>query len=146
MHRISRLYILLTLVSLSVASACKKNNQRDFPVVSFDEYIYLNNPSNNELLNPGGAVYTAGGYRGLIIFRRYLNNDTYDFGAFDRACPEHYAEDCSQLEISEDRVYAECPCHGEKYLLFDGSPNENAVISMVEYQCTFDGAVIRVRN
>lgn len=91
-------------------------------------------------------MYTAGGYRGLIIFRRYLNNDTYDFGAFDRACPEHYAEDCSQLEISEDRVYAECPCHGEKYLLFDGSPNENAVISMVEYQCTFDGAVIRVRN
>lgn len=146
MHRISRLYVLLTLVSLSVASACKKNNQRDFPVVSFDEYIYLNNPSNNELLNPGGAVYTPGGYRGLIIFRRYLNNDAYDFGAFDRACPEHYAEDCSQLEISEDRVFTECPCHGEKYLLFDGSPNENAVISMVEYQCTFDGAVIRVRN
>lgn len=141
-----RLSLLLTLIFLSVASACKKNQQRDFPLVSFDQYIYLNNPSNIELQSPGGAVYFNGGYRGLIIFRRYGNNQVDDFAAFDRACPKHYSEDCSQLELSDDRVFAECPCHGEKYLLFDGSPGEGATISMVEYRCTFDGAVIRARN
>lgn len=146
MHSFSRLSYILTLIFVTVASGCEKNNQRDFPVVSFDEYIYLNNPSNIELQSPGGAIYNPGGYRGLIIFRRYANNDASDFAAFDRACPTHYQEDCSQLELSDDRVFAECPCHGEKYLLFDGSPGENAVISMVEYRCTFDGAIIRVRN
>ncbi|MCR9153043.1 MAG: hypothetical protein NXI09_02960 [Bacteroidetes bacterium] len=141
-----RFLLLLTIILLSVASACEKNTQRDFPFISFDEYIYLNNPSNIELQNPGGAVITSGGYRGLIIFRRFINNDVRDFAAYDRACPTHYEEDCSLLELSEDRVFAECPCHGEKYLLFDGSPGEDAVISMVEYQCTFDGSLIRARN
>lgn len=143
---IKRLLLIWTIILLSVASACEKNRQRDFPIVSFDQYIYLNNPSNIELQNPGGAIYFNGGYRGLLIFRRFSNNDVRDFGAYDRACPSHYAEDCSLLELSEDRVYAECPCHGEKYLLFDGSPAENATISLMEYQCTFDGSVIRVRN
>lgn len=138
--------LIWTVFLLMVASSCAKNNQRDFPIVSFDESLFLNNPSNIELQSPGGAVFYFGGYRGLIIFRRFANNDVRDFAAYDRACPEHYAEDCSVLELSDDRVYAECPCHGERYLLFDGSPLGEATISMVEYQCTFDGSIIRARN
>lgn len=146
MHNLRRLSLYLTIVFVSVASSCEKNNQRDFPIISFDEVIFLNNPSNIELQSPGGAVFANGGFRGLIVFRRFANNDINDFAAFDRACPEHYDEDCSRLELSDDRVFAECPCHGEKYLLFDGSPGENATISMVEYRCTFDGTLIRVSN
>jgi nitrite reductase/ring-hydroxylating ferredoxin subunit len=137
---------LLTFFLLTVASACEKNNQRDFPFVSFNEIIYLNNPSSIELQSPGGAAFNPGGYRGLIIFRRFANNEVGDFAAYDRACPEHYADDCSSLELSDDRVFAECVCHGEKYLLFDGSPGESATISMLEYRCTFDGTVIRASN
>lgn len=136
----------LTILFLIVASACEKSQQRDFPVVSVDEYIYLNNPSNIDLLSPGGVITFGGGYRGLIIYRRYNNNDINDFGAFDRACPEHYRDACSVLEIDSDNLYATCPCEGEKYFLFDGAPAENATTSLVEYRCTFDGAVIRVRN
>ncbi|MGK0406840.1 MAG: hypothetical protein ACJAZH_000657 [Roseivirga sp.] len=129
-----------------VASACEKNNNRDFPIVSFNEYIYLNNPSSLELLNIGGAISHSGGYRGLLIYRRFNSNDQNDFGGFDRACPTHYAEDCSILEISNDRTYAECACGGERYLLFDGSPSTNAITSLVEYRCTFDGVVIHIQN
>ncbi len=141
-----RLTPLLTIVFLLVASACEKTQRRDFPVVSIDEYIYLNNPANIELQNPGGVITFGGGYRGLIIYRRYNNNALNDFGAFDRACPQHYRENCSVLEIDEDRLYATCPCGGEKYVLFDGAPAQDATTSMVEYRCTFDGAVIRVSN
>jgi len=140
------LLILWTLSLFLVASGCKKNNNRDFPIVSFDEYIYLNNPSSLELLNIGGAISHSGGYRGLLIYRRFNNNDQNDFGAFDRACPAHYAQDCSVLEISDDRTFAECSCGGEKYLLFDGSPTADALTSLMEYRCTFDGVVIRIRN
>jgi hypothetical protein len=137
---------LWTLSLFMVASACEKNNNRDFPIVSFNEYIYLNNPSSLELLNIGGAISHSGGYRGLLIYRRFNSNDQNDFGGFDRACPTHYAEDCSVLEISNDRTYAECACGGERYLLFDGSPSTNAITSLVEYRCTFDGVVIRIQN
>jgi len=140
------LLFLWTLSLFLVASACKKNNNRDFPIVSFDEYIYINNPSSLELLNIGGAITHSGGYRGLIVYRRFNTNTQSDFGAFDRACPTHYREECSVLEISDDRTFAECPCGGEEYLLFDGSPHTDAVTSLMEYQCTFDGVVIRIRN
>jgi hypothetical protein len=140
------LLLLWTLSLFMVASACEKNNNRDFPIVSFNEYIYLNNPSSLELLNIGGAISHSGGYRGLLIYRRFNSNDQNDFGGFDRACPTHYAEDCSILEISNDRTYAECACGGERYLLFDGSPSTNAITSLVEYRCTFDGVVIHIQN
>lgn len=143
MKRFSPIWTILFLI---VASACEKSQQRDFPIVSIDEYIYLNNPSNIDLQSPGGVVTFGGGYRGLIIYRRYNNNGINDFAAFDRACPEHYRDECSVLEIDDDKLYASCPCGGEKYLLFDGAPAQDAKTSMVEYQCTFDGAVIRVRN
>lgn len=147
MNSMKKLFLLiLTTIVFSVASSCEKNQERDFPLVSFDEYIYLNNPSNIALQNPGGAIYHTGGYRGLIIYRRFINGGNDDFGAFDRACPEHYRENCSQLEIEDDGIFASCPCGGEKYLLFDGAPGDSATTSMVEYQSTFDGAVIRVRN
>jgi nitrite reductase/ring-hydroxylating ferredoxin subunit len=128
-----------------VASGCGENNQRNFPNISFEEYIYLNNPSNLPLQNVGGAVTHPGGYKGLIIYRRYFNNNN-DFAAYDRGCPTHYQDNCGQLILSNDGSFAECPCEGEKYLLFDGSPSTDATISLVPYQANLNGQVIVVRN
>lgn len=129
-----------------VAQGCKKSSPRDFPIVAFDEVLFLNNPTSQPLLTVGGAVLHTGGFRGLIVYRRFNNNDGRDFAAYDRACPTHYQEDCSRLEFSDDNLFVECPCHGEKYLLFDGSPADGAEISLMEYRTTSDGRVIRIRN
>ena len=136
---------LLTMVIVMVVSGCEKNNQRNFPNVGFEEYIYLNNPSNLPLQNIGGSITHPGGYKGLIVFRRYLQNAN-DFAAYDRGCPTHYKQECGQLELSDDGNFAVCPCGGEQYLLFDGSPSTDAKISLVEYATNYNGEIIVVRN
>jgi hypothetical protein len=138
-------YTLLTVFLLGVASGCENNSGRNFPNVSFEEYVYLNNPTSLPLLNIGGAITHPGGYNGLLVYRRYLGNAN-DFAAYDRGCPTHYREDCGQLTISDDQSFAECSCGGEKYLLFDGSPSELAETSLVEYPATQNAGVLVIRN
>jgi hypothetical protein len=141
-----RLLTLLTPILLLVASGCKKNQPNDFPNVQVRELIYLNNPTNQALQNPGGWVYAPGGVKGLIIYRRYLNNQASDFAAYDRACPQHFNESCGLLNVSDDDIYALCSCNNEQYILFDGSPGKNAERGLYSYPVTFDGEVVVVSN
>ena len=139
-------FFLLTLFFLLVASSCKKNRANNFPSVSVEQYIYLNNATNFDLQFQGGAVYADGGLKGLIIYRRYNNSARDDFAAYDRACPVHFEEDCAQLEITDDKTFAKCSCGGEEYLLYDGSPTGGAQYGLVEYSAIFDGSIIYVKN
>lgn len=137
---------ILTALFIMVAWSCEKNRNRDFPLVDVREYLVLNNPSNNALQSVGGLVTHPGGFRGLIVYRRFANQDRNDFAAYDRACPTHYEQECSVLEMSDDGIFAICPCENEKYLLFDGSPGDGAQISLFPYRAVFDGATITISD
>lgn len=145
MTSISR-YIVLTGIFLGVASACQKDDRPYFPTVSFEEYVYLNNPSSFPLSAPGGFVYADGGYRGLIVFRRTGGHTAHDYAAFDRGCPEHYEDDCGYLDVTQGELYAICRCDGEKYLLMDGAPAEGASLPLRNYSLSLNGNVIRIKN
>lgn len=139
-------FVILTVVFLMVASGCKKNRQNNFPNVAVEQYIYVNNASNFNLQLQGGSIYADGGLKGLIVYRRYDVASREDFAAYDRACPMHYEQDCAQLEITDDNTFAKCPCGGEEYLLYDGSPTGDAEYGLVEYRAIYDGTVIYIRN
>lgn len=138
--------ILLTLIIGGVASSCKKNDSVYFPSVAFEQRIYLNNPSSFELNVPGGWIYADGGYKGLIIYRRYLNGGQDDFVALDRGCPTHYSESCGTLETTDDDLFAQCSCSEEKYLLFDGAPSDGANLGMRQYRVIRNGDVLYISN
>lgn len=138
--------LILTVFFFGVASSCKKKENQYFPSTSFEQYIYLNNPSSYALGTPGGYIYAEGGYKGLIIYRRTLNGGSDDFGVYDRGCPEHYAESCGQLEASEDGLFAECSCKKDEYLLIDGSPGENASLPLYPYRVVRNGDVLYISN
>lgn len=138
--------LIWTSLFLIVASSCKKSQQSDFPNVNVEEYIYLNNPSSFDLDSPGGWIYHGGGVKGLVVIRRFVNGGQDDFAVFDRACPEHFDEECSRLEVESDNTFLRCTCNGEKYLLFDGSPGDGASLGMKQYGTNFDGSVLRVFN
>ena len=150
MHKQNQLFrgilVILTFTSLLVASGCSKTQPDDFPNVAFETYVYLNNPSNSPLLQPGGWVFHDGGYKGLIIYRRQLTGAADDFGVYDRACPIHFTESCGLLDVSDDDLYAECSCGEDTYLLLDGSPVQNASRGLKMYPGTLNGAVLYVRN
>lgn len=141
-----RLLTLLTSCLILVACGCTKNQNNNFPNVQVQEVIYLNNPTNQALQNPGGWVYAPGGVKGLIVYRRYLNNQASDFAVYDRACPQHFEQNCSKLEVGSDDIRATCSCNADEYILFDGSPSKNAERGLYQYPVTFDGQAIVVSN
>lgn len=141
-----RSFLLLTAIFTMVASGCKKNKTYYFPNVAVDEYIYINNPSSYNLLSPGGWIYHAGGYKGLIIYRVKQTGGSDDFVAYDRGCPSHYANNCGTLEVTSDDLYAKCGCEDEKYLLLNGAPSDGANLPLQVYRTTFDGNVIHIYN
>lgn len=141
-----KLSVLLTLIMAGVACSCKKKQDNYFPSVAFEQYVYLNNPSNFDLTAPGGYIYIDGGYAGLIVYRKTLSGSPDDFIAFDRGCPQHYAEDCGKLSVSSDGIFAECDCNQEKYLMFDGSPGEGASLPLIQYRTKLNGDVLYIYN
>lgn len=145
MKHLSHLY-LLTLLLVLVASACNKDETSNFPNIQVDEVVFLNNPSNIDLAAPGGYVNIQGGYRGILVYRRFINGGTDDFAAYDLACPEHFEQSCSVLEVSDDDTFLECPCNGEKYLIFDGGPSTGATTSLIPYNTSVSGQFVRIFN
>ncbi len=142
-------HFILTIVGcLSALTGCKKQNEfYDIPNVAISEFIYLSNPTNFDLQVQGGHVYRQAGYRGLIIYRRYVNGDDNDFVAYERACPIHYSEPCSTMKVVDDLTIV-CECDAKEYSLFDGSPYvDNPSPSVKFYRSTFDGInTIHVSN
>lgn len=131
---------------LGVASGCKKKQNDYFPSVAFEQHIYLSNPSSFDLSVPGGWIYSEGGYKGLIIYRRYLNGGQDDFVAFDRGCPSHFSESCGTLVVTDDDIYAQCKCDDAQYMLFDGSPGKGAKLPLRQYQVVRNGDVLYISN
>jgi nitrite reductase/ring-hydroxylating ferredoxin subunit len=142
------LSILAIVGCISIFMSCTKQNEfYDIPNVAISDFIYLSNPTNFELQVQGGYVYRQAGYKGLIIYRRYMNFDDNDFVAYERACPIHYSESCSTMKVVDDLTIV-CECDGKEYSLFDGSPFANNPSPSVKfYRTTFDGInTIHVTN
>jgi hypothetical protein len=60
-----------------------KQNTHPVPYVPFNQSIDLNLPSYYSLAGVGGYAYVVGGSRGIIVYRRSLD----EFIAFDRHSP-----------------------------------------------------------
>lgn len=142
----NRFTLLLTLIFLWVAPSCKKKQVDDFPLVAFEERVYLNNPSSQDLLVPGGWIYHPGGFGGLVVYRKYINGGNDDFIAHDRSCPTHYNESCRTLNVDGDDLFLECSCNQEKYLLFDGAPGDGATRGTKQYRVVRNGDVLYISN
>lgn len=143
-----RLFILIAVGCFTAFNGCKKQNEfYEIPNIAISDFIYLSNPTNFDLQVQGGWVYRQTGYKGLIIYRRYMNFDDNDFVAYERACPIHYSESCATMKVV-DGLTIVCECDGKEYSLFDGSPfADNPSPSVKFYRTTFDGInTINVSN
>jgi hypothetical protein len=76
---------------LLVAANCKQQNQHPVPFVPVDVTIDIQLPSYSDLQGVGGWTYLNGGSRGIIVYRRGID----DFVAFDRHSPADVNGTCS---------------------------------------------------
>lgn len=130
------IYIFIFFSSILLGS-CKKNTQQDnAPYVPVDVYINLNLPQNQALNAPGGWAYAQGGIKGIIVYRRGMD----EFVAYDRNCTYNEESSCGTASVDSSNVLINCECDGSVYNIFDGSVNEGpARLPLRMYNASFDG-------
>ena len=142
---------LVTILSLFViASGCNSTSvQYDIPEPLVDETIYLSDPSSFNLTVIGGQlVIPNAGHGGILIYRRYFDQEYYDFAAYELACPYHWNDGCGLLTSSMGDLYLTCGCDDHKYQALDGpSIDTSYPLPVKEFSCQFDGGnIIRITN
>ena len=78
-----KLHILIVISLFLISVSCGKQNTHSVPYVPFNQSIDLNLPSYYALSGVGGFAYVIGGSRGIIVYRRSID----EFIAFDRHSP-----------------------------------------------------------
>lgn len=137
---------MLSIISLLlISSKCQKNQNDILPNIPFDITIDLNLPSYNELTGVGGWAYLNGGSRGIIIYRRAID----EFIAFDRHSPADPAGTCF-LPLFPDAtnfLVLKDTCNNATFSLYDGSPMTNSEYGLRQYATQYNGNnLLRIYN
>lgn len=139
----SRIALFAIIISAFSLSECRKStDEHTVPLVSVNTDINVNLAQYNDLNFIGGWVYLNGGYNGIIACR--VSNDVIN--AYDRQAPYEVANGC-QVEVDSTGVICADPCSGSEWLLNDGQVLKGpAFYPLKQYQCTFDGLNLSIRN
>ncbi len=130
---------------LTLLTGCKKNKTHPVPSVPFDITIDLNLPSYNALLGVSGYAYVNGGSRGIIVYRRSID----EFVAFDRHSPEDPSGICAEplYPDPDNFLTLKDSCSGAKFSLYDGSAISGSEFGLRQYQTLYGGSnLLRIYN
>jgi len=135
---------LLMILVLLVASSCKKEeNAPEIPYVTVNIVI---DPNGTEYinLNPvNGWETIIGGYNGILVFRKAVN----DFVAFERACPYDPLAQGAQVRVDVSGITCYCPVCGSKYIMTDGTPYEGPSRYLLkQYATLYEGGLLYITN
>lgn len=142
--KIKNIVIALLIIVVGAGSfySCKKDNTNDVAQNYVDFYLYLNEPSNIALNAVGGYVYVNAGTKGIIIYRRALN----EFTALERNCTYDPSASCSIVQVLSG-ITAIDSCCTSRFSIYDGSViNGPATTPLYQYNTSFDGNALRVYN
>jgi len=140
-----RLLILfiLFLVLPYINNSCKKDKQDQIPVVAVDFYINVNSTQYLELHSVNGWVNVTGGVRGIIIYRKSID----EFMVYERNCSYQPSNSCARVSVDNTNLMAIDTCCGSKFLLTDGSVIQGpAIYPLKQYRNTYDGSSLHVFN
>ena len=144
MKQISRAFGLGVL-SVLLFFSCVKNSNHPVPSIPFDMTIDINLPSYNALIGVGSYAYVNGGSKGIILYRRSID----EFVAFDRHSPMDPQGTCAwPLYPSIDNfLLLKDTCSGATFSLYDGSPVSGSEFGLRQYQTLFNGSnLVRIYN
>jgi nitrite reductase/ring-hydroxylating ferredoxin subunit len=136
---------LIHLFFIVLFFGCRKNNQNvnPIPYVPVNITLYASNPDYQPLNAIGNYIYVNGGSRGIIVYRKSLE----EFVALDRHSTYESEKACAIVTVEANNVTAIDDCSGSRFLISDGSVVEGpAVYPLVSYPTTFDGNVLRITN
>jgi nitrite reductase/ring-hydroxylating ferredoxin subunit len=138
-----KVFLFMGIIFFLTASCKKEEQQTEIP------YVYV-----NFSLNPNGTQYihlnsvngwetVYGGYNGILIFRKAIN----EFVVFERACPYDPLTTGAQIVVDPSGITCHCPICGSKFIMTDGTPYEGpSHFPLKQYQAVYDGAMLYISN
>lgn len=98
--------------------SCSKEKESTVPNVPVNLRLDLDDPANFQLNSVGGSMTIIGGNRGIIVYRRGLN----EFSAIERTCSYQSTDTCAYVSIDSTISTVGCHCCGSRFQLLDGAP------------------------
>jgi hypothetical protein len=112
-------------------------------------YVLVNfsiNPNSTEYLRlntVNGWEYLTGGYKGILVFRKSIN----EFSSFERACPYDWQNADARILVDTSGITAYCPVCKSKFILMDGTPYGGpSRYPLKQYQNSYDGNLLYIYN
>lgn len=140
-----KLRLVFLFAIILFLNSCNKDKMNPVPNISFDMTININLPSYNELNGVGGWCYVNGGSRGIVVYRKSIE----EFVAFDRHSPMDPDGTCFLPLFIDSNNFLQLndTCNNAKFSLYDGSPIANSNFGLRQYATTFDGNTqLRIYN
>lgn len=137
-----RFFFMIGMIALMIA--CNKNKNHPVPIVPTNVTININLPSYVDLNNVGGWAYVNGGSKGIIVYRRAVD----DFVAWDRHSPADNGS-CNDPLVPDTDNFLQLndACSDATFSLFDGSPLSESEFGLRAYQTYWDGVdELRIYN
>lgn len=137
MERMNLRFIFVALTLVLVIGACKKSANHPVPSIPFDITINITLPSYSELNGVGGYAFVAGGSKGIIVYRRGVD----DFVAFDRHSPADVEGSCATplTPDTNNFLVLQDACNNASFSLYDGSPISGSEFGLRQYQTVWNG-------
>ena len=143
---ITKNVILLSFLGalILISFSCKKETQApNIPFVYVNFSLNPNSTQYDHLNVVNGWETVVGGYNGILIFRKGIN----EFVAFERACPYDPLAKGAQIKVDNSGITCTCPVCGSKYIMNDGTPYAGPSHFMLkQYTTVYDGAMLYISN
>ena len=133
------------LLLFALLTGCRNHNINPIPNIPFDLLIDISLPSYNSLNGVSGWCYVNGGSRGIIVYRKSLD----EFVAFDRHSPEDPDGNCPSPLFPDNNNFLQLndTCNNATFSLYDGMPISNSNFGLRQYAAVFDGnSLLRIYN
>jgi hypothetical protein len=141
--RKGRVLAVACLGSLLTACGSDSNDvEPQIPYVAFSEVLFLSDQQNSNLRFDNGAVYHAGGLRGLIVVRKSAST----YVAFDRKCSYRVNDTCGRVRIDPSRLFLKDACCGSQFDLQGRPQSGPATRPLRQYTTTLSGNTLNITN
>jgi len=139
----AKLKILLFICLFFTACKKERTDYTLIPDVPVEIVLYTTQPSFFPVGVVGGWMYVNGGSRGIILYRYSID----EFRAYERHTPYKADKTCARAIVDSVNVVAVELCDSSKYVLTTGAVLEGpAVLSLKQYNTSFDGNTLRIYN
>jgi len=131
----SNSFFVILLIVTAILSCKEDEKCKTIPYEYVNFYIDINDPEFIELNSVGNSIAITGGFKGIIVYRKTID----EFSVFERACPHDPEAQYGRVKISEQFYAIDSVCGSKFSLTFDGSPIEGpARCGLKKYNSNFN--------